>query len=87
MKKALVFALVLVAIAVAVKEASRVSAAVPPALPQGAVGCVVPKAWGQFKEVGTEAVAFEDSAGTVRLVLASSCMEGKAQALMTIARQ
>jgi len=64
------------------------------AQPQGQpTGCVVPKAWGQYKgqvmEVGhlKGAYAFEDPAGNLRFVDNSDCQDGKTTVALGIRRQ
>jgi hypothetical protein len=54
--------------------------------PQEGKGCAVPKAWGQLKGVADRAIAFEDSAGTIRVLDVGPCMRGQTQLIVKITR-
>jgi hypothetical protein len=49
--------------------------------------CTVLKSWGRVAGVTTEAVLFEDTAGTIRVVQFSECMAGRVHAMVEIRRQ
>jgi hypothetical protein len=50
-------------------------------------GCSAPKQWGPLKGVADRAVAFEDSAGTIRVLDLGPCMRGETQLIVKIYRQ
>lgn len=50
-------------------------------------GCTVPKAWGQLKGVADRAIAFEDSAGTIRVLDTGPCMRGETRLIVAINRR
>ncbi len=90
MKKAMVLFIAVLGLVVAVPERSRLQAAVAPPqfqqAPQEGKGCSVPKAWGPVKGVGDRSIAFEDSAGTIRVVDIGPCMRGQTQLIVVISR-
>jgi hypothetical protein len=49
-------------------------------------GCTVPKTWGTLKGVAERSIAFEDSAGTIRVIDIGPCMRGQTQLIVEINR-
>jgi hypothetical protein len=87
MKK--IFALVAVVAFVlflTIKVVSKVWAAPPQRVAQEGKGCSAPKEWGQLKGVADRAVAFEDSAGNIRVLDLGPCMRGETELIVTINR-
>jgi hypothetical protein len=68
----------------AVKQGLPLSAA---QVAQEGKGCSAPKQWGPLKGVANRAVAFEDSAGTIRVLDLGPCMRGETQLIVKIYRQ
>lgn len=64
------------------------AASTPPAErpAQEGKGCSAPKEWGQLKGVADRTVAFEDSAGSIRVLDLGPCMRGETQLVVTINR-
>lgn len=90
MKKLLVLTVFFVAVflALLIHQPRHVRAALPQfqRAPQEGEGCTAPKAWGQLKGVADRAIAFEDSAGTIRVLDVGPCMRGQTQLIVEITR-
>jgi hypothetical protein len=71
----------------AMKVNSKAWAAPAPQVAQEGKGCSAPKEWGQLKGVADRAVAFEDSAGSIRVLDLGPCMRGETQLIVKIDRQ
>jgi hypothetical protein len=93
MKKIVVLlTLFVLAFILAIRRPSNAQAALIHALqfqnaPEEGKGCSVPKAWGQLKGVADRGIAFEDSAGTIRVLDIGPCMRGQTQLIVKVNRQ
>jgi hypothetical protein len=54
--------------------------------PQEGKGCAVPKSWGRVNGVADRAIAFEDSAGTLRVLDTGPCIRGETKLIVKIER-
>jgi hypothetical protein len=55
--------------------------------PQEGTGCAAPRSWGELKGISDRAVAFQDAAGTIRVLDAGPCERGQTQLIVKITRQ
>lgn len=69
-----------------VRESPKVLAAPPQQSAAEGKGCAAPKQWGQVKGVADRTVAFEDSAGTIRVLDLGPCMRGETRLVVQIIR-
>lgn len=93
-KSVIVFASLLVVFSALIRQSLVAHAAATPPrsapqfqqAPQEGKGCTVPKSWGSLQGVADRTVAFEDSAGTIRVVDLGPCMRGETQLVVKINR-